>query len=390
VAAAAIVTNPTARVLQALPSPSEPMRIHRRPLSRENVHRAGLRRGVAGWARMPISWSCLGAVVAASLAWAPPVGAGGAERSTPSSPSNPPSAAHGHFAGRIEIRGGRRLYLECRGSGRPTVVLESGLGNAADVWGGAFLAANDPASDPRRAVLPAVARFTRVCAYDRPGTSRLDPRTDRFKPSRSDPVAMPRTALDIARDLHALLRNAPRAAGVRGPYVLAGHSVGGLTQRLYATLHPRRIAGLVLIDATPERYAALLGELLANGSLTPEQYAAVTAPLPPPGLENYSDYERLTIDASGAQMRQAQADTPLPRMPLVFLSLPKLELPPDWRSEAVEAMERMYQAAQHALAKLVPGARQVIAPESGHYIQLDQPNLVINAIRRVVRRARRH
>src|SRR5919109_2172245 len=87
------------------------MRIHLRPLRRENVHRAGLGRGVAGWARTPISWSCLGAVLAASLAWAPPAGAGGAERTTPSSPSNPPSAAHGRFAGRIEIRRGPRLYL---------------------------------------------------------------------------------------------------------------------------------------------------------------------------------------------------------------------------------------------------------------------------------------
>jgi pimeloyl-ACP methyl ester carboxylesterase len=330
------------------------------------------------------------AALAASLAFAAPAEADAAERTRTSSPSNAPSAARGDFARRIKIRGGRKLYLECRGSGRPTVVLESGLGNAADVWGGAFLAANDPASDPRRAVFPSVARFTRVCAYDRPGTSRLDPQTDQFKPSRSDPVAMPRTALDIARDLRALLRKAPRAAGLRGPYVLAGHSVGGLTQRVYATLYPRRIVGLVLIDATPERYGALLEELLANGLLTPEQYAAVSAQLPPPGLENYSDYERLALDASGVQMRQAQADAPLHRMPLVFLSLPTLELPADWRSEAVEAVQRMYQAAQDELAKLVPGARHVIATESGHYIQIDQPKLVIDAIRRVVRKARRH
>jgi pimeloyl-ACP methyl ester carboxylesterase len=367
-----------------------------RSFSRKSVttrSRAGLRRGVAGCARTPISWWCLAAALAASLAWAAPAQADGEERTTTSSPSNPPSAARGDFAGRIKIRGGRRLYLECRGSGRPTVMLESGFGNAADVWGGAFLAATTaPPSDPRRAVFPSVARFTRVCAYDRPGTSRLDPQTDRFKPSRSDPVAMPRTALDIARDLRALLRKARtrRAAGVRGPYVLAGHSAGGLTQRLYATLHPQSTAGLVPIDATPDSYGAVLDELLAREVLTPEQYAAVAAQLPPPGLEKYSDYERLKLDASGAQMRQAQTDTPLPRMPLVFLSLPRLDLPPDWRSEAVEAMQRMYQAAQDQLANLVPGARQVIATESGHYIQLDQPKLVIDAIRRVVRKARRH
>jgi pimeloyl-ACP methyl ester carboxylesterase len=344
-------------------------------------------RAVAGTAAL-LGAACF---LAASLALAAPAEADLAEQTTTSGLANPPSAARGDFAGRITIRGGRRLYLECRGRGRPTVLLESGLGNAADVWSGAFLAAADPASDPRRAVFPAVARFTRVCAYDRPGTVRLDPQTDQFKPSRSDPVAMPRTALDIARDLSALLRKARtlRGVGLRGPYVLAGHSVGGLTQRLYATLHPRRIAGLVLIDATPADYAAVLEELLAKELLTPEQYAAVVAQHPPPGLESYSAYERLTLDASGAQMRQAQTDTPLHRMPLVFLSLPRPQLPLDWQSEAIEAVERMYQAAQNKLGKLVPGARHVIATHSGHYIQIDQPRLVIDAIRRVVSKARR-
>jgi pimeloyl-ACP methyl ester carboxylesterase len=345
-------------------------------------------RAVAGTAAL-LGAACF---LAASVALATPAEAHGAEQTTTKSLANPPSGARGDFAGRITIRGGRRLYLECRGSGRPTVVLESGLGNAADVWSGAFLAAaTDPAADPRRAVFPAVARFTRVCAYDRPGTVRLDPQTGQFKPSRSDPVAMPRTALDIARDLSALLHKARTLSGVgiRGPYVLAGHSVGGLTQRLYATLHSRRIAGLVLIDATPADYAAVLEELLAKELLTPEQYAAVVAQQPPPGLESYSAYERLTLDASGAQMRQAQTDTPLHRMPLVFLSLPRPQLPLDWQSEAIEAVERMYQAAQNKLGKLVPGARHVIATHSGHYIQIDQPKLVVDAIRRVVRKARR-
>ena len=85
----------------------------------------------------------------------------GAERTKTSPPSHAPSAAHGDFAGRIEIRGGRKLYLECRGSGRPTVMLESGLGNAADVWGDAFLAASEiraAAGGPsgRRTVYPCV------------------------------------------------------------------------------------------------------------------------------------------------------------------------------------------------------------------------------------------
>jgi pimeloyl-ACP methyl ester carboxylesterase len=96
----------------------------------------------------------------------------------------------------------------------------------------------------------------------------------------------------------------------------------------------------------------------------------------------------MRFDGSGAQMRRAQADSPLPRMPLVFLSRPRLDLPTDWQSEAVQRLQRMYQATQDELAKLVPGARHEIATNSGHYIQLDRPKLVVDAIRRVVGRAR--
>jgi pimeloyl-ACP methyl ester carboxylesterase len=288
-----------------------------------------------------------------------------------SSPAGAPTAAHGYFARRVAIRGGRKLYLECRGSGSPTVVLEAGTGDRADVWSTA-------PSGPGQAVLPAVARFTRVCAYDRPGTYKSPEEL-----SRSDPVAMPRSARDIVLDLRALLRAPP----VPGPYVLAGHSFGGMVARLYATTHPRRIAGLVSIDAQNEDFAAAYKEFL-----TPEQYlAAVLNPSPPPGLESYSDVEVLDLPVSAAQTRQAQADTPLRRMPLVVLShsrtLPNpFGFPPDW---PIEALEQAFQDSQDELAELVPGARHVIAARSGHYIQLDQPKLVTREIRRVVKAARR-
>ena len=308
-------------------------------------------------------------MLAAGLIWAAPAQADSAERPPTSSPAGAPTAAHDDFARRVAIRGGRKLYLECRGTGSPTVVLEAGTGDRADVWSAA-------PSGPGRAVLPAVARFTRVCAYDRPGTYLVPGVV-----SRSDPVAMPRGARDIVRDLHALLR-----AHVPGPYVLAGHSFGGMVARLYATTHPRRIAGLVSIDAQNEDFAAAYKQFL-----TPKQYSAILNPAPPPGFESYSAVERLSLEVSAAQMRQAQADTPLRRMPLVVLShsrtLPNpFGFPPDW---PIEALNRAFQASQDSLAELVPGARHVIATESGHYIQLDQPRLVTRAIRWVVRRTRR-
>ena len=315
-------------------------------------------------------WFWLVAALAAGLIWPTLVQADTGERGQRGSPAGVPTGAHGNLARRVAIRGGRKLYLECRGTGSPTVVLEAGTGDLADVWTLAPFG-------PGRAVLPAVARFTRVCAYDRPGTYLLPDQL-----SRSDPVAMPRSARDIVRDLRALLR----AAHVPPPYVLAGHSFGGMVARLYATTYPRSTAGLVSIDAQNENFVAAYKRFL-----TPEQYAAaVLNPGPPPGLEWYSAVERLSLEVSAAQMRQAQADTPLHRMPLVVLSHSKtlpnpFGFPPDW---PIEALERAFQNSQDKLAELVPGARHVIAAKSGHYIQLDQPRLVTREIHRVVREVR--
>lgn len=298
------------------------------------------------------------------LAWLGLLGASGC-----GTDSQDADVTHGDFAGRVSIFGGREIYLECRGAGSPTVVLEAGTGDLAEIW-------TLPPVGPGQPVLPEVAKFTRVCAYDRPGTYLLPDTL-----SRSDPVEMPRSAGDIVRDLGALLD-----AHVPGPYVLVGHSFGGMVVRLHATLFPERIAGLVLVDSQNEAFIAAYKEFL-----TPAQYqAAVLEPGPPPGLEHYADVERLGLEVSGAQTKQAQKDTPLREMPLVVLShsrdLPNpFGFPPDW---PIAALDRAFQDSQDELAELVPGARHVIATTSGHYIQLDQPMLVSEEIRRVVDEAR--
>ena len=102
---------------------------------------------------------------------------------------------------------------------------------------------------------------------------------------------------------------------------------------------------------------------------------------------DYAAFERLSLETSAAQMRQAQADKPLRRMPVVVLSysrdLPNpFGFPSDW---PLAGLERAFQQSQDMLADLVPGARHRIAARSGHYIQLDQPRLVTRAIRAVVR-----
>jgi pimeloyl-ACP methyl ester carboxylesterase len=127
-----------------------------------------------------------------------------------------PPAAQGDFAGRVDIGGGRHIYMECHGIGTPTVMLVAGLRDRGDIWNA------DPGSGSSTPnVFSEVRRFTRVCEYDRPGTA--SPTEKGFAPSRSDPVPQPTTAQDAVADLHALLT----AAGEPGPYVLVGHSVGG-------------------------------------------------------------------------------------------------------------------------------------------------------------------
>jgi pimeloyl-ACP methyl ester carboxylesterase len=270
------------------------------------------------------------------------------------------------YSGLVDI-GGRHLYLECQGSGGPTVVLEAGAGNDARIW-----STPEPPGTARPTVLTSVAGFTRVCAYDRPGTMLdLDQR------SRSDPVPMPRTVDEVVADLHALLTT----AGVAPPYVLVGHSFGGMVVRLYASEYPDDVAGMVLVDAGEEGYFLQLG-----AQLTPAQRAFFEA-LPP----EYADYpalERLDIFTSAAQLRRATRARPLRPMPLVVLARgqppagapPAQVVPP----EVAAQLEPAWAAAQARLAALVPDAHYVLAAESGHYIQLDQPELVIEAIRDVV------
>ncbi|MEJ7900568.1 MAG: alpha/beta hydrolase, partial [Thermomicrobiales bacterium] len=161
-----------------------------------------------------------------------------------------PGATSGEdgLTGLIEI-GDRSIHVERRGTGRPTVVFEAGLLGRSDVWSRDLL---EPEGE-RTMVLPGVADFTSVFTYDRPGTigvvnPDLEPDGPLFHPSRSDPVPQPRTIQDIVADLHALLA----AARVPGPYVLVGHSLGGLCMRLYASTYPDGVVGMVLVDATHE------------------------------------------------------------------------------------------------------------------------------------------
>jgi pimeloyl-ACP methyl ester carboxylesterase len=282
------------------------------------------------------------------------------------------SLAEGDFAGSFGIGDGRSLYLECYGDGSPTVILDAGLRNGAAFW--------DQRGDetpPGPTVLPGVARFTRVCAYDRPGTILTSNPPIEF--SRSSPVQMPRTTADVVFDLHRLLQ----VARVRGPYVLVGHSTGGLINRQYAAAYPRQVAGMVLVDALAEYLEDLFD---------PTQMAAYSGlnNAPIEGLD-YPDLEQIRFKRSFAQMRRVQRRHPLRDIPLSVIShgLPfglPAELP---GGLTPELLERAWTRAQDKLASLTPDAVHVIAKRSSHYVMLSQPKLIIDQIRRVVRAVRR-
>jgi pimeloyl-ACP methyl ester carboxylesterase len=210
-----------------------------------------------------------------------------------------------------------------------------------------------------------LAGFTRVCSYDRPGGPG----------SRSDPAPTPRTARDFVADLHALLH----VAHVPGPYVLAGHSNSGLFSVLYASTHPRQVAGLVLIDAvhpaTIKRRLAMLKPLVSPQEWEALRQLMITVP---PRLV---DPEGIDIWTSERQTRVALRRSPLRPMPLVVLAHGHPDDPPP---PFVEHEERLWQQLQRELAQLVSGGRLVVATESGHDIPHEQPELVLDAIRDVV------
>jgi pimeloyl-ACP methyl ester carboxylesterase len=289
------------------------------------------------------------------------------------------AAAVGDYSGAINV-GGRRIHLECRGAGSPTVILLSGYRNNADIWS---IAIDGTKQEARRAagptgtkemVLPGVAGMTRVCAYDRPGTI-----LDADHLSRSDPVPMPRSAEAVVDELHALIM----AAGIARPNVLVAHSLGGLFARLYASTYPGEVAGLVLVDAWQED----LPDLLAVDQW--KAYVELATP-PPPGLEGYTDLEVIDFVAASATMRRAALAHPLPDLPLAVISRAKPVALPPHRPAAFspDAFEAAWRAGQNRLGGLVHSARRVVAENSDHYVQLSQPELVIDAVRRVVEAVR--
>jgi pimeloyl-ACP methyl ester carboxylesterase len=240
--------------------------------------------------------------------------------------------------------GGRRLHVSCVGAGNPTVILEAGMGESAVTW---------------KAIQPAVAEFTRVCAYDRAARGTSDP----------DPMTDARTARAVVDDLGRLLR----AAAITGPYVLVGHSFGGAYIRSYASRFPRDVVGIVLVDSTHEdQYAG---------------FASTGYVLPPmPADQNP---ERTDVVAALKEVSQEKWRADIPLVVLTHGRPIAAQAFPNITPEQATRIESLWLDLQRDLAGRSPQGRLVIAEKSGHYVHYEEPALVIQAIRDVVAAARK-
>jgi pimeloyl-ACP methyl ester carboxylesterase len=209
-------------------------------------------------------------------------------------------------------------------------------------------------------MLGKLSKLTRVCAYDRANVGQ------------SDPAPTPRTVQQMADDLHALLHTAE----VPGPYVLAAVSFGPLVSRMYASTYPEDVAGLVLIEGLSEDLVERWNEVL------------------PPDLQErwIEDFwvgnpEEIALDESYTQVRES---APLPNVPLVVIVHGDVTrddhlIPAGWPVEALDPIWTELVARQ---ATLIPGGHLIVAEESGHSVEAEQPELVVAAIREVVEAAR--
>ena len=309
--------------------------------------------------------------------------------------------------GKLIDVGGYRLHLNCSGNKGPTVVLIAGAGDFSFDWS---------------LVQPSIAKSTRVCSYDRAGFAW------------SEPGPTPRTMKQEAFELHVMLKGARE----RGPYVLVGHSIGGLITRVYFDQYPAEVAGVVLVDSTHEDTTLML-----NNKLTHMRDIAKPEPVPPvqtmksspPKPVTKADLdqfeanlkarpprisptfkklpaqiqtmrlwvlsqppraERRSLDYLAEELRdlfeaRAKHPQPLGNLPLVVI-LPKQydPPPPDVDAEEWRRFNEAKQQQKTDFTNLSRNSKLIFAEKSGHHVHLDQPEVVTDAVRLVVDSLRQH
>jgi pimeloyl-ACP methyl ester carboxylesterase len=297
--------------------------------------------------------------------------------------------------GRLVSIGTHRLHLHCSGSGSPPVVFDAALGGSSLSW---------------TYVQPAVAEFTTGCAYDRAGFGW------------SDAGPMPRTAARIAAELHELLT----VARIAPPYVLVGHSFGGLSIRAYASRHPSDVAGLVFVDpahpeewrepSTADRERLDRGITLCRRGAVAAKLgiASLVARLASAGALDLARGIAASVSRRTLHQQDEEILAPVTRLPMevravlrwmwtqpryfealgsqiehVCASAAGIDLDPDYGSLplitiSATATNPARLALHEALARRSSRGRHTVARDSGHWIPLDEPDIVVQAIRDIV------
>jgi pimeloyl-ACP methyl ester carboxylesterase len=297
------------------------------------------------------------------------------------------AAVHDYPAqGRMVDIGGRRIHLDCRGSGSPTVVFESGLGSGGSLdWS---------------LVHDQIAKTTRACAYDRAGIVWSDPKTT------------PQDGDAVARDLHAALA----VAHVDGPLVLVGHSIGGPYITSYTGLYGGQVAGLVFVDGSrPDQVARLnavtgsnthpgqmartmhigqalrwtgLVRWLTSGRESPRLPARANAEIAAYGPASMSGMAA-ELDGFDRTMASAARVRSFGDRPMVVLTAMKPLAPRELKMlkltpEQGARMKQTWRALHTEQLAMSRHSRQQIVPDSGHYIQIERPDVVVDAVDEVV------
>jgi pimeloyl-ACP methyl ester carboxylesterase len=291
--------------------------------------------------------------------------------------------------GKLIDVGGHLMHIHCIGSGSPIVVIDAGNGSFSVEW---------------TPIQEQLSQETRVCTYDRAGYGW------------SEPGPEPRTGVQVVEELHTLLE----AAGESGPYLLVGHSLGGVHVRLFAAQYPKESAGLVLVETaypltiTPEYeqqiqssigfyqtmkliiasgIMRILGPLGGEDSM-PETARKLPADLQQPYLNLLLDPVQYTTAISEmGSLPQTFAETssllvgdrPFGDLPLIVLTAGQMAAlgSTPFENQRMPVPEEQIER-QLALAGMSTHGKQQISPHSGHLVHLDAPQDVIGAIQEVI------
>ena len=282
-----------------------------------------------------------------------------------------------HPPGQLVDVGGYHMHLYCTGRGSPPVILDSGLGDTWLVW---------------RKTQPQIGRFTYVCSYDRAGLGW------------SDPSPQPRNSRVMAEELHALLHK----AGLPGPYVLAGHSLGGYNVRMFTSLYPTDVLGVVLVDSAHPDYNtrnSIKFQHFAMDNIHRMNMIEDTIPFGLPRLMGwcgaYPPDSRSMARAVGCRLNpfretreesanfredgeQVRAIGSLGNKPLVVVSRDPETLWTGLPTDVEKDFNKSHEAMQEELTSLSSESYRIIAKGSGHYVQIERPDVVIEAVRDIV------